>query len=61
MAFFDEHYKGKTPGKKVLEDREKRLKNLTEIRGVEPVAPGSGRSRKAVGAKPIASGPIDGN
>ncbi len=59
VAFFDEHYKGKTTGKKVLEDREKRLKNLTEIRGVATTAPGSGLSRKAVGAKPIASGPID--
>lgn len=59
VAFFDVHYKGKSTGRKVFDDREKRLKNLTEIRGTTTNAPGSGMYRKAVGAKPIASGPID--
>jgi hypothetical protein len=51
VAFCDAHFK-KTAGKDILADRAKRLANLTEIRG-------GGAPRKAVGAKPIASGPID--
>ncbi|MDP1823737.1 MAG: hypothetical protein Q8L48_10855 [Archangium sp.] len=59
VAFFDAYNSAKTPGRMVFDGREKRLKSLTEIRGVATNAPGSGTYRKAVGAKPIASGPID--
>jgi hypothetical protein len=58
VAFFDA-YNTRTPGRTVFDDREKRLKSLTEIRGTVTNAPGSGPTRKAPGARPIASGPID--
>lgn len=51
VAFFDA-YNPKTPGKTVLADREKRFKNLTEIRKDQGY-------RKKPGEKPVASGPID--
>ena len=52
VVFFDHYFPEKPRGKALWADRSKRMKNLVTIRD-------SDRYRKAPGAAPIASGPVD--